>query len=694
MYRKARSFVCFLLVLSLTLPPFAGTALAKKKKAELPISSTENYDVVVVGAGLSGVSAAISAARLGASVLVVEDSYVVGGQAVASAVSTMDDMAKTRFGIYKEFLDRASDYYKATNTPVGICLFGNDTFAFEPRVIDKTLRDMMTETGKISLECGTRVLRADVSNNKLLSIVTSKGGQHKLVKAHVFIDATETGDFLSMTGARFRVGNGIFPKVSQDAIIQDITYVAVVREYKEGLPKELFLANKPPHYDEFVEEFRAKVTKEGSGVSGQLPFDVYAHAAYRALPDEASPDRDKIRGGGNATWQYITRTGINLANDWPGNAPLTEKNSTFAPGLPAKYLTDPAFRRESNRYAMMKTLCFIYYMQHELGLTNWGVDDSQNFGRNVSCDLDDWNGMPREFMPTLKLFPPKPYVRESKRIVGAETMSSKSVRRDPKFKRVLFYNKGAVAIGGYPADLHGNWDVTKLEEDLLDKREDFGGVSSWEGKLFQIPMMALVPEKIDGLLAAEKNISTSRLVNGAVRLHPVTFHTGQAAGTLAAIAVRQGKEPRNVNALFVQSTLLENGCSISLHTFKDIFPVSAHWKEINIALLYEYLINHSEHAFYCNREVMWSTFLITMHSLTGKKFQSPFADKTLDTKEPIKRGEVNRFFAFHKGECKILNPFVPLDYEDKELTREDLACIVYDLVMQDAERKEKTKIKK
>ena len=693
MHLKFRTLVCLFLLVFLLCPPLTGAALAKKKKAE-NISATENYDVVVVGAGLSGVSAAISAARLGASVLVIEDSDVVGGQAVASAVSTMDDMTKTRFGIYKEFLNRASDYYKATNTPVGICLWGGDTFAFEPRVIDKTLRDMMAETGKITLLCGTSVLRADVKNNKLVSIVISKDGHHKLVKARVYIDATETGDFLSLTGAAYRVGNGVFPKVSRDAIIQDITYVAVVKEYKEGLPSELFLANKPPHYDEFVEEFRAKVTKEGSGASGQLPFDVYTHAAYRALPDEFSEDRGKIKGGAKATWQYITRTGINMANDWPGKATSAENNSTFAPGLSAKYLTDPAFRRESNRLAMIKTLCFIYYMQHELGLSNWGVDNSQNFGRNVSCDLDDWSGMPREFMPTLKLFPPKPYVRESKRIVGTETMSSRSVRRDPQFKRVLFYNKGAVAIGEYPADLHGNWDATKLEEDLLDKKEDFGGVSSWEGKLFQIPMMALVPEKIDGLLVAEKNISASRLVNGAVRLHPATFHTGQAAGTLAAISVRQGKEPRNVNALFVQASLLENGCSISLHAFKDIFPVSRHWKEINIALLYGYMHNHSENSFYCDREVMWSSFLLTMESLTGRKFQSPFSDKSLDKKEPIKRGEVNRFIAKHKDVCKILALFAPLDNEERDLTREELACIVYDLVMQDALQKEKSLSKK
>ena len=697
MFRKSFvNFVCYLLLIIFLLVSFPlYPASAKPKRVKTSKISfegipTHEYDVVVVGAGLSGVSAAISAARLGMRVLVVEDSDVVGGQAAASAVSTMDDMGKTRCGIYKEFLNRASAYYAASNTAVGICLWGGNTFAFEPKIIDKTLRDMMTETGKITLLSGTQVLSAQVIKDKLASIVIAKDGVHRQINAKVFIDATETGDFISLTGARYRVGNGIFPNINDTSIIQDITYVAVVKKYREGLPEEFFLKTKPPHYDEYVKEFRAKVTEKGSGESGQLPFDVLQHNAYRALPDEESPFRDKIRGGNRATWQYISHTGINMANDWPGNTTNQNNNSVDAPGLSVRYLTDAAYRLETNRSAMIKTLCFIYYMQHELGCDSWGIDNTQNFGRNVSCDLEHWHSLPKEFLPTVRFFPPKPYVRESKRIVGVETMSSKDVRRDPQFKRVLFYNKGAVAVGEYPADLHGNWDVTKLEEDLLDKEEDFGGVSSWEAKLFQIPMKALIPEKINGLLAAEKNISASRLVNGAIRLHPVAFHTGQAAGTLAAIAIKQGKEPRDVNPLFVQSTLLDNGCGLSVHQFKDIFPESKHWKEINIALLYEYMLNHSEKAFYCNKPVMWSTFLITVDSLAGKKFASFITDVSLETTTPITKAEVNQFFAQHKKDSKNFKYFIPFNVgeAESELTREELACIVYNIVMNDALEKE------
>jgi hypothetical protein len=75
---------------------------------------------------------------------------------------------------------------------------------------------------------------------------------------------------------------------------------------------------------------------------------------------------------------------------------------------------------------------------------------------------------------------------------------------------------------------------------------------------FEIPLRSLIPEKVDGLLAAEKNISQSRLANGATRLQPITMLTGEAAGTLAALAIQKGVQPRDVPADEVQIQLLKS----------------------------------------------------------------------------------------------------------------------------------------
>jgi hypothetical protein len=58
---------------------------------------------------------------------------------------------------------------------------------------------------------------------------------------------------------------------------------------------------------------------------------------------------------------------------------------------------------------------------------------------------------------------------------------------------------------------------------------------------------------------ADKAISVSNVANGTTRLQPVVLLTGQAAGALAALAVRQGREPRAVPVREVQRALLAAG---------------------------------------------------------------------------------------------------------------------------------------
>mgnify|MGYP002858977130 FL=1 len=70
-----------------------------------------SYDVIIAGGGTGGSSAAIQASRMGVSVLIVEPSGMLGGQATAAGVSTMDDMSGIESGIYREFMDRVREYY-------------------------------------------------------------------------------------------------------------------------------------------------------------------------------------------------------------------------------------------------------------------------------------------------------------------------------------------------------------------------------------------------------------------------------------------------------------------------------------------------------------------------------------------------------------------------------------------------------
>ena len=118
-------------------------------------------------------------------------------------------------------------------------------------------------------------------------------------------------------------------------------------------------------------------------------------------------------------------------------------------------------------------------------------------------------------------------------------------------------------------------------------------------------MGVLIPEKVDGLLAAEKNISVSRIVNGSTRLQPVTMLTGQAAGALAAEAVRQKAEPRQVRPIDVQWRLLEAKDKLSLFNFDDVPVEPLWWRGVELSVLYDYLDPASETIYGVDQEMHW-----------------------------------------------------------------------------------------
>lgn len=74
-----------------------------------------------------------------------------------------------------------------------------------------------------------------------------------------------------------------------------------------------------------------------------------------------------------------------------------------------------------------------------------------------------------------------------------------------------------------------------------------------------IPYGALVPEALDGLLACGRHISCDRNSHGFMREIPQCWITGQAAGAAAALAVRNGVQPRAVDVGALQRELLRQG---------------------------------------------------------------------------------------------------------------------------------------
>lgn len=82
-----------------------------------------------------------------------------------------------------------------------------------------------------------------------------------------------------------------------------------------------------------------------------------------------------------------------------------------------------------------------------------------------------------------------------------------------------------------------------------------GGFTKPEGNEWHIPYGTLVPKKVDHVLASGRCISAALKTADNIRLIPVCFATGHAAGVAAAVASQDGCTPRAVEVAKVQKIL-------------------------------------------------------------------------------------------------------------------------------------------
>jgi ribulose 1,5-bisphosphate synthetase/thiazole synthase len=80
----------------------------------------------------------------------------------------------------------------------------------------------------------------------------------------------------------------------------------------------------------------------------------------------------------------------------------------------------------------------------------------------------------------------------------------------------------------------------------------------------RLPYGSLLPQGVDNLLVAGRCISADEEAMGQLRLIPVCSATGQAAGTAAALAVREGVIPGKLDISHVQKVLTDQGVDLGL----------------------------------------------------------------------------------------------------------------------------------
>ena len=132
-------------------------------------------------------------------------------------------------------------------------------------------------------------------------------------------------------------------------------------------------------------------------------------------------------------------------------------------------------------------------------------------------------------------------IRETRRIAGISTLTGESVER-------CLVPEDTICLAGYNFDVHLPGSV----------KTSIQPVAHAVG----IPYGCLVSENVDGLLASGRYISASNDAYGRSRIMGTCMGVGEAAGTAAALCLKNGVSTRDLDVGLLRDTLRANGCIV------------------------------------------------------------------------------------------------------------------------------------
>ncbi len=163
-----------------------------------PVSAA--VDVLVVGGGPAGCAAAISAARLGARTVLVEQAACLGGVATSGLMSHWT--GSTQGGIYEEILERS---LPPQLPAVDLGKHGQARQLIDHERLKTTLLDMLLESG-VRVQCYTFAAGVLKTGQQVSGIITESKSGREAIQAQVVIDASGDGDIAALAGVPFHKG--------------------------------------------------------------------------------------------------------------------------------------------------------------------------------------------------------------------------------------------------------------------------------------------------------------------------------------------------------------------------------------------------------------------------------------------------------------------------------------------------------
>jgi hypothetical protein len=481
-------------------------------------------DILVVGGGLGGVAAALAATARGHSVVLSEPTDWLGGQLTSQAVPPDEHRWIEHHGCtatYRRLRDGIRAHYRAVYpltldarlAPAlnpGACTVSR--LGHEPKVALAVIGAMLAPglaEERLAVLLRHRPVKAATTGDRIDAVTLDGPDGEVTVRADWILEATETGALLPLAEAehvtgfesRERTGEPHAPAEDQPDNLQPVTVCFAL----EHLAGEDHTIDRPAEYDRFAPRFSWTAPDPQTNRPAERRFapNPEGEDPLAIGPDFDDPDLDKD------LWRFrrIAARGLFAPGEYRSDITLVNWPQVDYPD--ATVLDGP----DDGARALSRS--FLYWMQTEAGFP----------GLRLRGDVvgDTPDGLAKA-----------PYIREARRIRSLRTIVEQDIALDVRGEHGAVKFPDSVGIGHYRIDLHPSTGG--------DPYIDLACCP------FQLPLGALVHQRVENLIAAGKCLGTTHITNGAYRLHPVEWNAGEAAGHLAAFCRERRTIPRAVCA--------------------------------------------------------------------------------------------------------------------------------------------------
>jgi hypothetical protein len=553
MKKPFHSLLTFFLIPLLTLSGF------QRKDNTPPVTA----DVVVYGGTSAGITAAIQAARLGKSVVLIEPTNRLGGLTTGGLGQTDIGNKQVIGGISREFYQNIKSHYAnpvnwtwqqrseykdggQTKTAKG----EDAMWTFEPSVALKVYHDMLKKTSVqvVYNQLLNRESGVKKTGNAITSITMESGEEYI---GEVFIDATYEGDLMAAAGVSYAVGresnaqygeslNGVQANYVSDKLLDGLSRNAMNHNFVLGVSAYVKAGDPSSGLLPGVNE---KVKEDGTGDN-----KIQAYCFRMCLTDH--PENriafEKPANYNEKDYELLFRNyeaGFKYVPWIHSMMPNRKSDSNNRTGFSTDFIGQNYNYPEAT-YAEREKIVE-RHRTYQQGLM-WSLANHPRVPAEIRAEVIKWGTCKDEFNRA-DGWQEQLYIREARRMVSDYVMTQKHCEG-------IETVTDAVGMAAYGMDSHHTQRFVNSHGNVSNE----GNVEAHVNAPYPISYQSIVPKKSECTnLIVPVCLSATHIAFGSIRMEPVFMVLGESAGTIASLAINEKKSVQNLDYAQIRKALIE-----------------------------------------------------------------------------------------------------------------------------------------